>query len=494
MIGPAGSTSEVARQRHQATFAVLAVAVFAYSLLQTLALPVLPLLRTELHTDDSTVAWVLTAYLLSAAVATPIIGRVGDMFGKRRTMVIILIVLAVGSVLAALATSISLMITGRAIQGLGSGVLPLSFGIIRDEFPEDRVGGAVGVISALIALGGGVGLVVAGPIVNVLSYHWLFWIPGIAVSAAAVATYIIVPESRVRTPARVNWQAAVLLPVWLIALLLGVSKAPAWGWQSGRVLGLVVAAVAVIPIWIAVEARATTPLIDMRMMRVPAVWTANLVGFLSGVTLFVTGAFVPVFVQTPSSAGYGFGSSVTGSGLISLPSAVGMFVFGTLAGRLSARFGPRTVLLAGSTISVPGFAILAFAHSYVWEILLSMALQGIGFGMTFSAMAYIIVDSVRPEQTGVASGMNSNIRTLGGSIGTAVVASVVASSASGGGRPTDSGFTAAFAVLAGVALLGALAGLLIPRPGDDSSAAELPATHAEVAFIAGATLVPELPD
>jgi MFS family permease len=142
---------------------------------------------------------------------------------------------------------------------------------------------------------------------------------------------------------------------------------------------------------------------------------------------------------------------------------------------------------------VPGFAILAFAHSYVWEILLSMALQGIGFGMTFSAMAYIIVDSVRPEQTGVASGMNSNIRTLGGSIGTAVAASVVAASASGGGRPTDSGFTAAFAVLAAVALLGALAGLLIPRPGDDSSAAELPATHAEVAFIAGATLVPELP-
>jgi MFS family permease len=207
----------------------------------------------------------------------------------------------------------------------------------------------------------------------------------------------------------------------------------------------------------------------------------------------VTGAFVPVFVQTPNSAGYGFGSSVTGSGLISLPSAVGMFVFGTLAGRLSARFGARTVLLTGSAISVPGFGVLAFAHAHVWEILLSMALQGIGFGMTFSAMAYIIVDSVPPEQTGVASGMNSNIRTLGGSIGTAVVASIVASSA-GGGRPTEASFTAAFAVLAAVALLGALAGLLVPRLRSGQASRDLPSTHPEAAFIAGAALVGELPD
>lgn len=449
--------------RHRATFAVLAVAVFSYSLLQTLALPVLPLLQRELHTDAATVAWVLTAYLLSAAVATPIIGRLGDMHGKKRVMVVILLVLAVGSILAALATSISLMIIGRAIQGLGSGVLPLSFGIVRDEFPRDRVGGAVGVISALLALGGGVGLVVAGPIADLLDYHWLFWIPGIAVSAAAVATLTIIPESRVRTPGRINWTAAALLTTWLVALLVGVSKAPSWGWGAPQVLVLVIAALVIIPAWVAVEARASTPLIDMRMMRIPAVWTVNLVGFLSGVTLFVTGAFVPVFVETPASAGYGFGASVTGAGLISLPSAVGMFVFGTASGRLSARFGARTVLLAGAAISVPGFALLAFAHARVWEILLSMTLQGIGFGLTFSAMAHIIVDAVRPEQTGVASGMNSNIRTLGGSIGTAVVASIVASSIHDGGRPSDAGFTAAFAVLAGVALCCALAGLLVPR-------------------------------
>jgi EmrB/QacA subfamily drug resistance transporter len=494
MAGPSGPAGELDRRRYQATFAVLAVAVFAYSLLQTLALPVLALLRTELHTDDATVAWLLTAYLLSAAVATPIIGRVGDMIGKKRVMTIILVVLAVGSVLAALATSVGLMIVGRAIQGLGSGVLPLSFGIVRDEFPAERVGGAVGVISALIALGGGVGLIIAGPIVDILSYHWLFWIPAIAVSGAAVANHFVVPESRVRTPARVNWAAAVLLPTWLIALLLGVSKAPAWGWGSARVLVLVIAALALIPVWITVEARAEAPLIDMQMMRIPAVWTANLVGFLSGVTLFVTSAFVPVFVQTPTSTGYGFGSSVTGSGLLSLPSAIGMFVFGALAGRMAARFGARTVLILGSSISVPGFALLAFAHDQVWQILLSMALQGIGFGMTFSAMAYLVVDSVRPEQTGVASGMNSNIRTLGGSIGTAVVASIVASSAVRGGRPTEAGFTAAFAVLAAVALLGASAGLLIPRPRAGRAAEPRLPARPEAGFVAGASLVGELPD
>jgi EmrB/QacA subfamily drug resistance transporter len=494
---PAASGGELNRLRYQATFAVLALAVFSYSLLQTLALPVLPLLQRELHTDESTVAWVLTVYLLSAAVATPIIGRVGDMIGKKRVMVIILIVLAVGSILAALATSISVMIIGRAIQGLGSGVLPLSFGIIRDEFPKEKVGSAVGVISALLALGGGVGLIVAGPIVDILSYHWLFWIPGIAVTTAAVATYFIVPESRVRTPGRINWPAAVLLSSWLIALLVGVSKAPSWGWGSSKVLGLVVLALLLIPAWVMVEARASTPLIDMRMMRIPAVWTANLVGFLSGVTLFVTSAFIPVFVQTPKSAGYGFGLSVTGSGVLSLPNAVGMFVFGTLSGRLAKRFGAKAVLLAGSSISVPGFAVLAFAHSHIWELLLSMGLQGIGFGMTFSAMAYIIVDSVPSKQTGVASGMNSNIRTLGGSIGTAVVASIVASSAHNGARPTESGFTMAFGVLTAIAFLGALACLLVPNlrvKRTPEQAEQAAMAHPETAFIAGATLVGDLPE
>jgi EmrB/QacA subfamily drug resistance transporter len=477
----------VGRVRYQMTFVVLAVAVLSYSLLQTLALPVLPLLQRNLHTDQSTVAWILTVYLLSAAVATPIIGRVGDMVGKKKVLVIILVVLAAGSIMAALATSIYLMIIGRAVQGLGSGVIPLSFGIIRDEFPSEKVSGAVGVIAACLAVGGGVGLVLAGPIVNALDYHWLFWFPAIATAAAALATYVVVPESQVRTLGRVNWRATALLTTWLTALLLGVSKAPDWGWASTSVLSLVAVALVLAPSWIAFEARSSNPLIDMRMMRLPAVWSTNLVGFLSGVSLFVTSAFIPVFVQTPASAGYGFGSSVTQSGLVLLPNACAMFIFGSLSGGLSKRFSARRVLLVGSVMSVPPFVVLAFEHSHIWQIVMAGALLGAGFGLAFSAMSYIIVDAVPASQTGVASGMNSNIRTLGGSIGTAVVASIVASSGHHGGVPAEAGFTAAFAVLAGVAACGVLACLLIPRMRTAPTmerAEQAARSHPETAFIA----------
>src|SRR6195952_1693987 len=218
-------TADVKRSHYQLTFVVLAVGASAYSLLQ------------------------------SASVFTPILGRVGDMIGKVRVLVIVLAVLAVGSILAALATSISVMIIARAIQGVGGGVIPLAFGIIRDEFPREKVAGAVGVIAALIAVGGGLGLVLAGPIVNSLDYHWLFWIPGGVVAAAAVATPLVISRAPGRNPAKISWLAAVLLSAWLVALLLGVSQAPSWGWGSVSVIGLLVASVVLAALWVVVELR-----------------------------------------------------------------------------------------------------------------------------------------------------------------------------------------------------------------------------------------------
>jgi MFS family permease len=404
---PAGSSAEGAspRARYQITFIVLAVATGAYSLLQSMVSPVLPLLETSLHTSQGTVTWVLTAYLLSASVFTPILGRVGDMIGKEKVLVAVLVALALGSILAALATSISVMIVARAIQGVGGGVIPLAFGIVRDEFPREKVAGAIGVIAALLAVGGGLGLVLAGPIVQVLDYHWLFWIPGVVVAAAAIATHFVVPESPVRTAGKISWAAAVLLSGWLVALLVAVSEAPGWGWGSAKVVGLFVAAVALAVAWVAVEVRSAHPLIDMRMMRIPAVWTTNLV------------AFLPEFLQTPSSAGYGFGASITESGLIVLPMTVSMFIFGALSGRLSGLFSAKAVLVTGSAISVIPFAILAFAHSSISMIVVAVVIMGAGFGLAFSAMSNLIVDAVPSHQTGVASGMNANIRTIGGSIG-----------------------------------------------------------------------------
>jgi EmrB/QacA subfamily drug resistance transporter len=450
------------RARYQVTFAVLAAGVAAFALLQSLVIPVLTTVQHELHTTQAAATWVLTAYLLSASIMTPILGRVGDMMGKERVFIGTLVALAAGSLLAAVASSIGVLIVARVIQGIAGGMVPVAFGIIRDEFPAAKVSGAVGVLASLTAVGAGLGIVLAGPIVDALGYHWLFWLPMILTVVAAVAAVLFVPESPVRTPGRISWLPAVLLSAWLVALLVALSEAPEWGWASGRILGLLAAAVVLAGAWVLAEMRAATPVIDMQMMRRTAVWTNNLVALLLGVGMYATFAFLPEFVQTPSAAGYGFGASITRSGLMLLPSAVTMFFAGMFAGRLTRRLGGKALVVAGCAIGSAAMAILAFAHGQEWEIYLSTAIMGIGFGLAFSAMSALIVSAVPASQTGVASGMNANIRTIGGSIGAAVMASIVTSQLEPSGLPREAGYTIGFAVMGAGLVLAALAGLLMP--------------------------------
>ncbi|KQU52326.1 MFS transporter [Rhodococcus sp. Leaf278] len=486
--------SPATRTHHQVTFGVLAIGVGAFALLQSLVTPALPTIQAALHTSQTDVTWVLTAYLLSASIFTPIVGRLGDMNGKRKFFVIALLALAVGSLLAAVATSLPVMILARVIQGVGGGVLPLAFGIIRDEFPAEKVGGAVGLIAALTAIGAGFGIVLAGPIVTVLSYQWLFWIPLIMVLVAALAAQLFVPESREKTPARINWWAALLMSGWLVALLVAVSRAPSWGWTSVAVLGLLVSAVVLCVLWVIVESRSVNPLIDMKMMAIRQVWATNLVALLFGVAMYALLGFLPAFLQTPSEAGYGFDASITQSGVMLLPQAVFMFLVGLVAGRLAQRFGSKRVLVMGSLIAFVALLMLAFAHAQAWEIYLATSMTGIGFGLAFASMSNIIVNSVPREQTGVASGMNANIRTIGGSLGAAVVASVVAAHAGPTGIPAESGYTNSFLLLAGAMLLSAVAGLLIPqirrsKVGDHVEEPAVPLRHGELAMVAGGTVV-----
>jgi MFS family permease len=297
-----------------------------------------------------------------------------------------------------------------------------------------------------------------------------------------------VPESQVRTPGRISWLPAVLLSGWLVALLVALSEAPSWGWGSGRVIGLLTAAVILAAAWVFAELRAATPLIDMKMMRQTAVWTNNLVALLIGLGMYATFAFLPEFVQTPSAAGYGFGASITRSGLMLLPSTFTMFGVGLFAGRLARRLGGKVLVIAGCLIGCVAMSILAFAHAQAWEIYLSTAIMGIGFGLAFSAMSALVVAAVPPSQTGVASGMNANIRTIGGSIGSAVMASIVTSQLGPSGLPEESGYTTGFAVMAAALVLAALAGLLVPSSlGRRRTAGEM--DHAEMAMAAGGTVL-----
>ncbi len=484
--------SETRRTPHQVTFAVLAAAVASYALLQSLVTPVLGTIMVDLHTTQSTVTWVLTAYLLSASIFTPIMGRIGDMAGKERVFVVTMVALAAGSLLAAVATNVTVMIIARVIQGIGGGVLPLAFGIIRDEFPREKVTGAIGLIASLSAVGAGLGIVLAGPIVNLLNYHWLFWLPMIATIAAAVAAHFFVPESPKRESGTVSWLPAVLLSAWLVCLLLALSQGSEWGWGSAAVLGLFAGAIVLAALWIMVESRAASPLIDMRMMRLTAVWTNNLVALLLGAGMYAVFAFMPQFVQTPSAAGYGFGASITQSGLLLLPSSITMFLVGMFSGRLAQVIGGKTVVFIGCLIGAGSMFLLAFAHSEKWELYLATAVMGAGLGLVFAAMSGLIVAAVPQAQTGVASGMNANIRTIGGSVGAALMASIVTSDVLPSGLPKEAGYTNGFALLGIILVVAAGAALLIPSVAAMrrvSGPHEPEPEHGELALVPGGTVV-----
>jgi EmrB/QacA subfamily drug resistance transporter len=453
-----------AAQSHpRVTFVVLGASFFSYSVLQSLVAPVLATIAHDLHTTENTVTWVLTAYLLSASVFTPILGRIGDMYGKERVFVLTLAALATGSLVAALAPNITVMIVARSIQGVGGAIFPLGFGIVRDEFPAERVAGTVGALAALLGVGSGIGIVLAGPIVNALDYHWLFWFPLMVVVPAAVAAWLLIPESPTRAATGVNWTGAGLLAAWLIALLMGVSEGPAWGWASPAVLGLLGASVVLAVVWIAAELRSASPVIDMRMMRLPVVWRTNVVALLFGAGMFGAYAFLPQYVQTPSAAGYGFGLSITESGLLMLPSSMTMLIIGPSAAPLSRRFGSGRVTFGGALMMASAFVVVALATHDLALVYVAVAMLGIGVGLAFATTSSLIVAAVPADQTGVASGMNTNIRTIGGAIGTGIASSLITAHLHPTGYPYASGYLNGWILLAALGAGGAAVALTIPK-------------------------------
>jgi EmrB/QacA subfamily drug resistance transporter len=455
------------RQHYGITFAVLALAGAAYAMLQSTVAPALPVIQEELHASETTVAWVFTGYLLSASVLTPIVGRLGDMFGKERTLVISLAVLSVGVLMAALAQSIEMLIVARIVQGSGGAIFPLAFGIIRDEFPREKAAQGIALISAILGIGGGLGIVLAGPIISAFDYHWLFWFPLIVTVAATVATIFFVPESPLKSPGKVDWIGALLLSSWLVLLLLGITQTSEWGWGDARVWGLIAAAAVMLAVWVRFSEKVREPLIDMAMMRIRSVWTVNAAAFLVGAGMYTSFILVPEFTETPASTGYGYGSSVTQAGLFLLPATLAMLVVSPIAGWLVSRIGARLNLLAGCVATTISFTLMGLAHSQQFDMYVATALMGTGIALAFSALAILIVEAVPPEQTAVATGMNTVMRTLGGAVGAQIGASLIAgtvvAAGVGAGFPSEDGFTLAFLFAGGACLLAALATLLVPR-------------------------------
>jgi EmrB/QacA subfamily drug resistance transporter len=457
--------------------AALLIAGVAFAVLQTAVAPALPAIAREFGTSLSTVTWLLTGFLLSASVATPIVGKLGDVHGKGRVLTAVLAVFGLGSVLCALAPSIEVLIAGRIIQGVAGGVFPLSFGIIRDTFPPARVPTAIGSISAVFGIGGGFGLVIAGVIVDHAHIDWLFWL-GIIALPAAVVVRRVVPNTITARRARIDWVGAGVLSAGLVCLLLAFSYANGWGWDSARFLGLVAAGLVLLVAWVALELRTPEPLVDIRLLRERPVLFTNLTGLIIGFAMFASFLLVPQFVQTPERAGYGFGATVTEAGLVMLPSTLVMLVAGPSAGLLAGRLGPRAPLAIGTALAGASFALLAVAHSEVWHFVVAVMLLGFGLGFSFSAMANLVVSAVPQGSVGVATGINTIMRTVGGALGSQIaIAIVTAQTVAGTPLPAESGYTAAFALSAVGALLALAAVAAIP--GGRARDEEVPVRAAE---------------
>jgi MFS family permease len=465
-------------------YAELLLGALVYVLVQAVIAPVLPEIQRDLHTTQSLVTWAFTGYLLSASVLTPILGRLGDRIGKDRVLPIALAVLAVGLLISAVAPSIGVLVVGRVIQGAGGGIIPLVFGIIRDEFPRQQLAKSVSVVAALLGAFTGAGIALAGPLTDALGYRGLFWLPAIVVAVAAIGARFIIPPSPTRHPGHISVTASVLLAAWLLALLLPLAQGPQWGWGSARVTGLFAAAVVLAVIWVVVESRSDSPVVDMKTMRLPAVWTTNVVSLLVGAGLYALFSFLPAFSETPSSAGYGFGTDVTGAGLVLLPLAVVMFLVGLVVHRLMRTFGDKAVLVTGTMIALAGFAILTFAHHQEWQVLVAMVVIGLGYGLSFAATSTVIVDAVPAHQVGIASGMNVNSRNIGGSIGAALMSSILAAhllhTGLHTGLPANNAYTYGFGAVGVASIIAVLAALMVPRHRKTGAAPdEAPATPDE---------------
>lgn len=450
-------------RRSGATIASLTLAALAYAVMQMMVVPALPAIERDLGSGPGGVAWLISAFLLSTAIATPVLGRLGDMFGKERVLVVVLLVFAAGGLLGALATSLEMLIAARVIQGLGGAIFPLAFAISRDTLPPARLPLAIGLLSGTFGIGGGLGLIASGVIVDHTSWHAIFWL-GIAMPLlAVVGVRLFVPASPARERVGIDWGGALLLAGGLLPLLLAVSRGRAWGWGSAGVLALFAGSALLLTTWLRWERSRREPLIDVRLLSSRSVWTVNATSLCVGFTMYATGNLVPQLVQAdPAVDGFGFGASTTAAALFMLPAMLAGLVCGPLSGLIASRFGAKRPLLIGVAVMAVGQLQLAFMHDAEWQVYTGTLLAyGIGLTFAMTATSSLIVGGVPQAQTGEASGMNTMVRTVGGSVGTQVVTALVVA----GGVATGTGFTHAF-LLCGVLLVLALPlAALVPLRG-----------------------------
>lgn len=445
--------------------------------MMTLVTPLLPELPHLLNVSSADAMWVVTATLLAAAVFTPIGGSLGDLYGKRRMILILLASLVLGSVIAAFSSTLIPLVIGRAMQGAGLGVIALGISVLRDVLHRDRLGKAVALVSATLGIGGAVGLPISAVISQYLDWHMLFWVSGLLGTIGFVLVYVFVPVSTLRTGGRFDFIGALGLALALSGVLLAVTKGNEWGWASPLTLGVGIAGLAILLLWVLYELRVPHPLIDIRVAMRRTVLLTNLASVMVGFAFFSSAVALPMLLETPTGTGVGLGQTMLIASLCLMPSGLIMWALSGTAAKLIAARGARVSLLLGITIIAIGYALAIGLMTEIWHAVMVATAVGFGVGFAYAAMPTLIMGAVPASETAASNGLNSVMRTLGSTAASAVIGLVLATNLVTVGdltTPSAQGFQLSFAISAGAGVLGVIFTLLIPRRQKHYAAAALP--------------------
>ncbi|MFJ9693879.1 MFS transporter [Kitasatospora sp. NPDC101183] len=453
--------------------ATLAFTGTVAAIMQTLVTPLISELPQLLHTSASNASWVITATLLSAAVFVPISGRLGDLLGKRTMLIASCVPLLLGSVLCAVADSVVPMIAGRALQGMGMGLVPIGISLLRDVLPPERLGSAIALVSASMGIGGGLGLPIAAGVADYASWRVLFWGTAVLTVVIIGTLWKVIPapapsaDGRRRAGGRFDLVGAIGLGLGLVCLLLPVSKGGDWGWGSTRTLGLFTASAAILLIWARWELRVTDPLVDLRVTARPRVLLTNAASVLVGFGMYAQALIVPQLLQLPKATGYGLGQSMLAMGLWMAPGGLMMMVVSPLGGKLSAARGPKFTLVAGALTIAVGYGLALPLMGATWGVLIVTIVCNSGVGLAYGAMPALIMSAVPLSATASANSFNTLMRSLGTSVSAAVMGVVLSQmtvTLGGHALPSEGGFRVGLVIGCAVALIAAAVAAVIPAP------------------------------
>ncbi|MCM0674433.1 MFS transporter [Micromonospora phytophila] len=439
-------------------------------MLQTLVIPFIPSFPALLNASPADASWVVTIALLTGAIVTPVSGRLGDLFGKRRALLLTLAVVIIGAVISALTSSLWLMVIGRGLQGCALGVIPLVLGIFRDELPPRRIGGAIALLTAMLGLGGAMGIPLAGLVAEHFDWHVLFWGSAGLGLLCALLTALVVPESPQRTEGRFDVVGTLGLTVGLIGLLLPIVKGGQWGWGSTRTLGLGAAAVVILLAWGWHQLRTRSPLVDLVLSARRPVLMTNLATVAVGFAIFTMLFVFPQILQAPLATGYGFGQSLVWTGLAVAPSGVLALLLTPVSARLITRYGARLAMMLGAIVIAAGYVFITLLMNSVIDFVIASGIIGAGAGISTAATSKLITDAVPVTETGSANGVNTLMRSVGSAAASAVLTVILAQvtiTVGAATLPTAAGFRTTFVVAAAAAIIGLLLTALVPAPRRD---------------------------